>query len=72
MTTTCRLIRALPLAVITGAAALAASGCGESPPPPVTQETFDAAKKDREVLIQKEYGQAAFKKGQAAEKVRAK
>jgi hypothetical protein len=72
MTTTCRSIRAFSLAAMTGVAALAISGCGESPPPPVTQETFDAAKKDREVQIQKEYGQAAFQKGQAAEKARAK
>ena len=40
------------------------AGCGESTPPPVTKEGFEAAKQDREKIIMKEYGQKAFDKGE--------
>jgi hypothetical protein len=72
MSTTFRPIRTMSLVTILSAAAAAAPGCGESPPPPPTPEAIETGKKDREVIIQKEYGQAAFQKGQAAEKARSK
>lgn len=34
-------------------------GCGESAPPPVSAGELDEAKKNREVIIQKEYGGGA-------------
>ena len=46
----------------------ALSGCGEKEPPPMTPETFKAAKADRERIIQKEYGQAAYNKAVKAGK----
>jgi hypothetical protein len=52
--------------------AITMQGCGEPEPPPVTVENFQAGKKDREQIIKKEYGEAAFDKGQAADKARAK
>jgi hypothetical protein len=72
MRTICRPICTLYLAVIPGVSALTISGCGDPAPPPMTQEKFDSAKKEAEVIIQKEYGQKAFNKGQAAEKARGK
>jgi hypothetical protein len=72
MTTTRRLSVPLVLAIVAGLSAPGLPGCGEAEPPPVSQEQFDAAKKDREVIIQKEYGSQAFQKGQAAEKARNK
>jgi hypothetical protein len=72
MTTIRRSICTLCMAVMLGVSALTISGCGDPAPPPMTPETFDAAKKEAEVIIQKEYGQKAFNKGQAAEKARSK
>jgi hypothetical protein len=72
MTTICRSICTLCLAAMPGVSALTISGCGETAPPPMTKEGFDSAKKEAEVIIQKEYGQKAFNKGQAAEKARSK
>lgn len=43
---------------------LFSAGCGESAPPPITKEGFEAAKQDREKIIMKEYGQKAFDKGE--------
>jgi hypothetical protein len=37
-------------------AGLFSAGCGESAPPAPSPEQFEEAKKDREVIIQKEYG----------------
>jgi len=45
-------------------AGLSPAGCGESAPPPITREGFQAAKQDREKIIMKEYGQKAFEKGE--------
>jgi hypothetical protein len=45
--------------------AMAASlliGCGEQGPPPMSKEALEAAKSDRETIIKKEYGQAAYDK----------
>jgi hypothetical protein len=72
MRTIRRPIRTLSLAAMMGVSALAPSGCGDPAPPPMDQEKFDAAKKGAEVIIQKEYGSKAFKKGQVAEKARSK
>jgi hypothetical protein len=72
MSKTFRSTRAAALAAALGAAGAPLHGCGEAAPPPVSMENFAAGKKDREVIIQKEYGQAAFEKGQAAGKARAK
>jgi len=72
MTTICRSIGTLCLALMMSMTALTTSGCGDPAPPPMTPESFDAAKKGAEVIIQKEYGQKAFKKGQAADKARNK
>jgi predicted small lipoprotein YifL len=62
MTTTVRRLAAL------FALALSASGCGESGPPPATENQLESAKKDREEVIAKEYGQAAFQKSQPKKK----
>lgn len=51
--------------VMLASATMAASlviGCGEGAPPPMTPEGLQAAKKDRETIIMKEYGQAAYNK----------
>jgi predicted small lipoprotein YifL len=40
----------------------ALSGCGEKAPPPMTPEAFNTAKEEREEIIQKEYGAAAYNK----------
>lgn len=37
------------------------AGCVEPQPPPMTTEGFEAAKKDREEIIRKEYGESAYK-----------
>jgi hypothetical protein len=49
------------MASVTMAASLLV-GCGEGGPPPMTKEGLEAAKKDRETIIMKEYGQAAYNK----------
>jgi len=72
MTPIRRSICTLCLVAMPGVSALTITGCGESAPPPMNKEGFDAAKKEAEVIIQKEYGQKAFVKGQAAEKARSK
>lgn len=45
-----------------GLACLFVAGCEESPPPAPTPAELETAKKDREVLIRKEYGSGGFKK----------
>jgi hypothetical protein len=57
------LVPILPAVVAAAVSALPAAGCGGSEPPPLTKEEFTAAKQEREVIIQKEYGQRAFDKG---------
>ena len=39
---------------------LLVAGCGEAEPPPVTAGELEAAKKEREVIIRKEYGSGGF------------
>jgi hypothetical protein len=53
-----------PLAVLAliALAGTPLAGCGEASPPPLTQEGFEAAKKEREAIIKKEYGQRAYDK----------
>ena len=41
---------------------LAIVGCGETAPAPLTKEEFVEAKQEREKIISKEYGEAAYKK----------
>jgi hypothetical protein len=72
MTTFRRSICTLCLSALPGVSAAAISGCGEPAAPPMTKDGFDDAKKNAEVIIQKEYGQKAFDRGQAAEKARSK
>jgi hypothetical protein len=38
------------------------SGCGEPPPPPMTQESYEAAKAEQEKMIINEYGKEAFQR----------
>lgn len=42
--------------VVVGLAGFVPLGCTEPAPPPVTQEGLQEAKKERETIIQKEYG----------------
>jgi hypothetical protein len=42
--------------------AFASQGCGESPPPPMTPETYQAAKAEQEKMIINEYGKEAFQR----------
>jgi hypothetical protein len=51
----------LALAAV-GAAAFASPGCGEPPPPPMTPETYQAAKAEQEKMIINEYGKEAFQR----------
>jgi hypothetical protein len=51
----------LMLASVAMAASLLV-GCGEGDPPPMTKDALEAAKNDRETIIKKEYGQAAYDK----------
>ena len=54
--------------------AFASSGCGESPPPPMTKETYEAAKAEQEKMIINEYGKEAFQRAypqRAAELIKA-
>ena len=61
-------ILSLGLPLVAGGFAL--PGCGEATPPPLDQSKFDEAKEQREVIIQKEYGQSAFDKGKKGETAR--
>ncbi|WP_435007740.1 hypothetical protein P12x_005005 [Tundrisphaera lichenicola] len=72
MTRIRRSICTLCLVVVPGFSALLASGCGEPTAPATSPDQLDAAKKNAEVIIQKEYGSKAFDKGQKSEKVRKK
>ncbi len=62
MHTIARRLRAL-MAMIASAVVVASTvvGCSEPEPPPLTKEGFEAAKKDREEIIRKEYGESAYK-----------
>ena len=51
MSTTARKVGVMLLLAVS-----AAAGCGESPPPALTPEKFDEAKKERTEIIKKEYG----------------
>jgi hypothetical protein len=54
----------LPLAAAALCAlfAFASPGCGEPPPPPMTPETYQAAKAEQEKMIINEYGKEAFQR----------
>jgi hypothetical protein len=41
---------------------LVTHGCGETPPPPMTKESYEAAKAEQEKMIINEYGKEAFKR----------
>lgn len=58
-----RRLRAM-IAMLASALVVASSvvGCSEPEPPPLTKEGFEAAQKDREEIIRKEYGESAFNK----------
>jgi hypothetical protein len=47
---------------LTAASAFVPSGCGEPPPPPMTQESYEAAKAEQEKMIINEYGKEAFQR----------
>jgi hypothetical protein len=49
-------------AVLSTATAFVPSGCGEPPPPPMTQESYEAAKAEQEKMIINEYGKEAFQR----------
>jgi len=50
------------LAAALTAAAFVSPGCGEPPPPPMTKETYEAAKAEQEKMIINEYGKEAFRR----------
>ncbi len=61
-------------AVLGTATAFVPSGCGEPPPPPMTQESYEAAKAEQEKMIINEYGKEAFRRAypkRAAELIKA-
>jgi hypothetical protein len=68
-------VRTAYVAVALSAAfAFASPGCGESPPPPMTKETYEAAKAEQEKMIINEYGKEAFQRAypkRAAELIKA-
>jgi hypothetical protein len=53
---------ALVAAALCAISAFASSGCGEAPPPPMTKETYEAAKAEQEKMIINEYGKEAFQR----------
>jgi hypothetical protein len=57
-------VRSLCLIVPLALVLASFSGCGEAEPPMATQEEFEKGKIEREEIIQKEYGQEAFKAGE--------
>ena len=54
------------LVAVLGLSGLLPIGCGDPPPPPVSMEGFQEAKKERENIIQKEYGGGEVAKSGAA------
>jgi hypothetical protein len=52
----------LAAAALCAAFAFALPGCGEPPPPPMTPETYQAAKAEQEKMIINEYGKEAFQR----------
>jgi hypothetical protein len=58
-----RCVRLGLLATALGVAtAFVPAGCGETPPPPMTKETYEAAKAEQEKMIINEYGKEAFQR----------